>query len=179
MIKTKLILLIFIFLLVNNLAISKTLQGGIEYTVETARIEAFEGIEPKIDVSKHQEYLIDKNFEKHMKDISKVKHTYWNRSLTVFSTGSYCVYIFMSSISYFYDENGSLTHIAYYLGDNYPKKSIKYDINGNLVSVELYVKGDESYIFNLNKKLIGYWIGDNCYNEKGELIKTRNMMFLK
>ncbi len=45
--------------------------------------------------------------------------------------------------------------------------------NGILDSTSLFVSNNESYVFDLNKKLIAHWKGKNCYNEKGELIMTR------
>ena len=48
-----------------------------------------------------------------------------------------------------------------------------YDKNGILDSTSLFISNNESYVFDLNKKLIAHWKGNNCYNEKGELIMTR------
>ena len=56
---------------------------------------------------------------------------------------------------------------------DYPKKAVTYNRMGELDSTCLFVSGKEQYIFDTNKKLGAHWIGKNCYNEKGELILTR------
>ena len=45
--------------------------------------------------------------------------------------------------------------------------------NGKLDSTALAVSSSESYVFDTNKKFISHWKGNNCYNENGELIITR------
>ena len=41
-----------------------TIQGGISYTVDEARIIAFDGVENKIDISKYKKYFLDINLKK-------------------------------------------------------------------------------------------------------------------
>jgi len=69
--------------------------------------------------------------------------------------------------------NGKLDFISFSINKKYPIKVLKYDKNGILDSTSLFVSNNESYVFDLNKKLIAHWKGNNCYNEKGELIMTR------
>jgi hypothetical protein len=108
-----------------------------------------------------------------MKDISRGKYKYLDKILTSFSDGCYGMYIYTTSMSYYYDTNGKLTHIEYLIGDAYPKKGIEYDIKGNLTNISINTKIDEQYVFDADKKFISHWVGNNEYDENGELVNTR------
>ena len=151
-----------------------TIKGGISYTVSTARQIAFENVNYKIDISKYNQFLNDSNFTENKTLLSKNKYKIKDRKLVEFSDGSYSItYKKNNNMSFFYNKGGSLTSIQF---DLFKKDSItrySYDIKGNLESVILCAKNNEQFIFSLNKKLIAHWKGNNCYNEKGELIMTR------
>ena len=152
-----------------------TLNGGVSYTVETARIKAFENVDKKIKIDNYKDFLYDINYEKNMSAIKKSKFKYKGRYLTYFSDKTYSVsYSNSSNICYYYDANGKLEYIGITKGERYPKKGIKYDIEGNLYSTCLIISNKEQFLFDKNKKLIAHWIGNNGYNEKGELFGTRN-----
>ncbi len=112
-------------------------------------------------MSDYTDYLIDINkFNK--------------QKITKFSDGSYSIiYKNNLQISYVYFSNGQLEGIVFRINRKYPKKSIAYDNKGNLSSVMYTLKNHEQFVFDKNKKLIAHWIGNNCYNEQGELIMTR------
>jgi hypothetical protein len=169
----KFVLFIALFVFSSCLVYSTTLQGGISYTVETARAEAFEGIALKIDVSKHKKYLVDKNFKRHLRDMWDGKYNYFDKAFTLFSNDAYGMYIYATHIAYYYDANGNLESIEYEYGNAYPKKSIKYDLDGNLLAISFRVKENESYVFDINKKLVGHWVDDNARNTKGEIFLRR------
>ena len=151
-----------------------TLNGGVSYTVETARIECFKDISEKIDMTNYVEHMTDRNFEENNLALRKKKKKYKNRYLTLFSDGAYSVsYRDKKNEDFYYDSSGKLIAIDFKLKTSYPQKSVKYDAKGNLDSICLWLENNEQYVFNKDKSLSSHWIGNNCYNEKGELIMTR------
>ena len=167
-------LLISIYFFLINPAFSLTIQGGVSYSVNEARIIAFNNIEHKIDTSVFESYFVDKDYDKNKANISKNKFHTRKYNLTVFSDNSYSIsYKARSNICFYYDLNGKLESIGYTLGNEYPKKGVKYYKNGYLEEICLIASPQEQFIFDKNKKLIAHWKGKNCYNEKGELIMTR------
>ncbi len=92
---------IVLFCFLSNPALSKTIKAGITYTVDSARAEAFDGVERKIDMAPYEKYFFDPNFEKHQKDIKRGKLKYWDRYITLFSNGNYGVSFYYPEISFF------------------------------------------------------------------------------
>ena len=170
----KFICLLIIFVFTGCAAQSVTLHGGVLYTVNEARQIAFDGVPKKIDMSKYKEYFVDKNYEKNQELLDRGKTRYRDRELTKFSDGSYGIlYKTNKSRAYYYDKKGLLTGIDFIENGEYPKRSLKYIKNGELDSICIFVSGDEQYLFEPTGELGAHWIGNNCYNEKGELVKTR------
>ena len=170
----KFICLLIIFVFTGCAAQSVTLSGGVSYTVNEARQIAFDGVPKKIDMSKYKEYFVDKNYEKNQELLDRGKTRYRDRELTKFSDGSYGIlYKTNKSRAYYYDKKGLLTGIDFIENGEYPKRSLKYIKNGELDSICIFVSGDEQFLFEITGELGAHWIGNNCYNEKGELIKTR------
>ena len=174
MFKFKVLFFVFIFFALS--ASATVLKGGVKYDVDSARAASFENVQYKIDISQYKEYLFDKDFEKHKKKniISFFKNR--GKSITVFSDGTYCIrYNDIKNPIFYYDENGKLYCLSYIEEKRgYPKRDLSYDTNGNLEDISFYVSGYEVYVFNLDKTLSFHWIGSNGYNEKGELVMTRN-----
>ena len=170
----KFICLLIIFVFTGCAAQSVTLSGGVSYTVNEARQIAFDGVAQKIDMSKYKEYFVDKNFEKNQELLKKGKKRYKDRYLTKFSDGAYSIsYRNNTATCFYYDKSGKLVFIDLIENRDYPKKAVTYNRLGELDSTCLFVSGKEQYIFDTNKKLGAHWIGKNCYNEKGQLVLTR------
>ena len=170
----KFICLLIIFVFTGCAAQSVTLSGGVSYTVNEARQIAFDGVAQKIDMSKYKEYFVDKNYEKNQELLDRGKTRYRDREIIKFSDGYYGVcYKNNKNISFYYDKTGCLNSFSVVIIDDYPQKGAIYDKNGDLRTTFLNVSHTEQFVFNLDKKLISHWIGKNCYNEKGELVKTR------
>lgn len=149
-----------------------TLTGGITYTTDSARAVAFDNVDSHININKYKEYFQDCCFNENTKNFKNIK--YKDRKVTIFENRGYAVtYKKNKRISYYYNSNGRLEYIAFSTLGKYPRKTLKYDIKGELVSSALSTAPKEQYVFDLNKKLVVHWIGDNCYNEKGELIGKR------
>ena len=151
-----------------------TIKAGISYTVNEARQIAFENVQYKIDMSHYKNHFVDPNFEENLKALKKGKKKYKNRYINHFSNNTYGI-MYKSNlyVVYYYTQKGKLFAIDIYNKKSYPKKAVKYSINGDLDGIILDLSSNEGYMFNAQKKLEAHWIGDNCYNEKGELIMTR------
>ena len=170
----KFICLLIIFVFTVCAAQSVTLSGGVSYTASEARELAFENVQIKVDVNKYKEHFVDKNYEKNQELLDRGKTRYRDREIIKFSDGYYGVcYKNNKNISFYYDKTGCLNSFSVVIIDDYPQKGAIYDKNGYLRTTFLNVSHTEQFVFNLDKKLISHWIGKNCYNERGELVKTR------
>ena len=170
----KYLIFLIIFLGLYAPVHAEVLKGGVSYTVETARIECFKDISEKIDMTNYVEHMTDRNFEENNLALRKKKKKYKNRYLTLFSDGAYSVsYRGKRNEIFYYHSSGKLIGIDFKLKTSYPQKSVMYDAKGNLDSICLWLENNEQYVFNKDKSLSSHWIGNNCYNEKGELIMTR------
>ena len=151
-----------------------TISGGIEYTVDMAREESFKNISATINMQHFKNFLIDPNYEKHKLLISQKKFRYKNIRILVFSDGVYVIdNLLNQKETFYYNSNGHLVQVEILLKKGYPEKSAIYDNKGLLTSVSYCISSKEQFVFDLNKKLIAHWKGNNCYNEKGELVMTR------
>lgn len=168
---------------------SLTINGGISYSVEKARYVAFSNIKYKIDTSLYKNHLIDVNYEKNKDYIARGKFRTKKYILTLYSNNNYptnhkliidsdnaysITYKSDKNVSFYYDNYGKLEAIGYIIGNSYPRKGLKYYRDGTLWATALIISPKEQFLFDMNKKLIGHWIGDNCYNEQGNLVSTRS-----
>lgn len=171
-------ILITILLIMSMLpAAAKTLTGGVVYTVESAREAAFEGIEYEISMEPFKKYMKDPGFIAAAKtEGGKPRVSKRGRMLQWFSDGEYAV-IYNTNINYvyYYDINGKLgsVEIRNKYRNSYPFLSRKYDTNGKLVLVGLFVSKQESFAFTPDKSLTSYWIKDTCYDSAGKVIGKR------
>ena len=77
---------------------------------------------------------------------------------------------------YYYSPEGNLLKYEINTSDGtYPYKTISYDTNGRILTINLAVSENEAYVFYKNKKLIGHWLNDKCYNENGKVDLTRTI----
>ena len=160
---------VILFLLIGLCAQGVVLKGGVHYTVESAREEAFSRVKYKISMDEHKKYLQDTGFSLDKNGKPKIRK--FGRDVTFFSDGSYGIQL--NQIIYYYDSKGKLDGLSYSIGDIYPKLSVKYDINGNLISVIFSVNKNESYMYEANKKYLGRWIGKNFYEPDGQVSLKR------
>lgn len=160
----KFFILIILFFVLPVYA-ENTIHGGLSYTVNQARVWAFDNISYKLPMSVFQDKL---SFVKSRK----------NKYVTFFSDGDYSVtYRKNPDYTYYYSPEDNLRVVEIMLDKVYPKKSIRYDSSGDLDSVSIDLINNEQFIFDLNKKLVVHWVGENGYNDDGELIKTRKTVY--
>ena len=152
----------------SQTAFSKVLKGGVHYTVESARDEAFSKVQYKISMEEHKKYLKDPGFSLDRHGKPKIKK--FGRFVTFFSGGGYCVTnLSKRKYSYCYKSNGELEDIEYAPDLDFPNLSQKYDINGNLVNVFYNVGYNETYSYDANKRYRGHWIGSKFYAPDGKV----------
>ncbi len=167
----KKILIILVIMLLSLPAMSKTLTGGIVYTVESARKAAFEGIEYKISMEPFKKYMKDPGFiSPAKKDGGRPKVSRRGRRVVWVSSGGYgVIYNNNKNYAYLYDQNGQLVYIDIRKKDTYPYVVKKYDVSGNLVTVSLIVRAQETFVYDLEGNLLGYWVGNIKYDKHGKV----------
>ena len=183
--KRFILFLLLLFSILPAYSSETILQGGVVYTVESARKLAFEGLELKLDKQIIKPYLYDENNTENRKAI-KENIQPKNRYVMGFETakglvkGYVVVYDDRPQYAYYYSTSGYLVAIDV---DNkqqegkYPYKIGKYSaLSGKLVSIALYISEDEQYAYTKDGKLKAHWIGDTAYNEKGKPIATRKVL---
>ena len=181
----KLFLVISVFLLCTMPVSAITLKGSVEYTVDTARAIAFENASYTIPTSEFNSYLLDIFYYSNIKAIKNGQYNisigHSRRLVPFFSKNnkllSYGVQTEdQPNKKYYYDLNGRL--IKYEINTfngTYPYKTTAYDKKGKLLNIHLLISEKESFIFDKNEKLLGHWLNDKCYNEKGKIILTRRL----
>ena len=174
----KKILLILIIFLLTVPAMSKTLTGGVVYTVETAREAAFDGIEYEISMEPFKKYLQDPGFiSAAKKEGGRPKVSKRGRRITYFSDGEYgVVYDKNTDLGYQYNQQGQLIYIEIKSGNQYPYIKKKYKSNGVLAGVIYVVKAHESFVYKMDGKLAAHWIGNVRYDEQGNIAGKRKTL---
>lgn len=99
-----------------------------------------------------------------------------DRTLAKFSDGSYgIIYKAEPNFVLYYSSGGILTHKEVKTSLEYPYKTYKYKINGQLENMTYRVSEGETYIYSPNGKLLAHWVGNYCYDKAGSLIMTRQI----
>lgn len=158
-----------------------TLKGGVEYTVDKARIVAFDNAPQSINKNEFGAHLNDKFY------FSSIGYINGNISVAVarkvvpfYDKGKLSFYGVQydndPSKKYYYSPKGKLLkyEINTFKGE-YPYKTMAYDTQGKLLNINLVVSDHESFLFDKNKKLIGHWLNNQFYNSKGEKDITRRL----
>lgn len=158
------------------------LQGSVEYTVESAREIAFNNTDMTVDNSEYSKYASNLyNYG----DIAALKAgiftvgigSFSERQLVPFYAGKTLIaygvkYSDLPNKKFYYDKSGKLIKFDIIEnGNKYPHKELSYDKQGKLISANLVISKNESYVYDSNKKLIGHWVNNVHYNEKGEASK--------
>ena len=153
---------------------SFTLKGGVTFTVESARKEAFADVEYSLPKNIIDANRIDPNFEDNKVLIKNgVKET-GDRFITYYSDNSYSI-VYKKNLYYvfYYDKNGKLETIEKRNSLIFPVKCYVYNLTGGLDSISLYLSAKETYIFSVDGQLYAHWIGNKAYNKNGQIISER------
>ena len=164
-------IIILIILLIGLSVQAVVIKGGVHYTVESAREEAFSKVRYTIPMDEHKKYLTDPGFSLDKNGKPKIRK--FGRRVTFFSNGNYGVYYSSKQIGYFYYNDGTLNEISYLIGYKYPKLTIKYDTSGNLTCVIYEAAPRESYVYDANKNFLGRWVNEEFFDPHGNLLLLR------
>ena len=169
----KFILIIFIMVALGAQA-DMVLQGEVKYNVETARDELTSVTVPSPNIQQIRDNYFDKNFKENAIYLLKGKAKLKDRELAFFSDNSYgVIYDKNKKEVFYYFSDGRLMFIELRDGLNYPFRSYKYDLQGNLVNMGLRVSKEETFIYTPDGELIAHWIKNTGYDTKGNIIMIR------
>ena len=170
-------IILFLMFLIILPAGAHVLTGEVKYTVEDASAELRHNRPVAADYLLTQNNFIDINHNENYSALLKGKTTLNDRTLALFSDGSYAInYTNDLKHVWYYDKDGLLINFEIRTSLNYPYGSYKYGPDGDLVNMNLRVSKDEAFIFSSLGKFLGHWIGERCYDEKGNIIMTRKIM---
>ena len=150
-----------------------TVKGGVTYTVETARKEAFADVEYTLPKSIINAHKTDPNYKENMKAKANGVNRLSDRYINFFDDGAYGIRYYNNLNYAYYYENGKLEAIDKSIGSSFPKKNYRFNLKGKLESISISVGPRESYLFELNGQLFGHWMNDKCYDLTGKIIGKR------
>ncbi len=170
----KVIALITLIILTMSPVFGLTLEGGVTYTVESARKEAFSGVKYKIPVSSFKKYMQDPNFEENKAAIAAGKADLGDRWVEAYSDLTYGILFKNDRYRvYYYDKSGHLTTIGIRSSLVCPMKSYAYNLKGELESVSFYQSANNIYTYDFQGNLLGHRINDVVYDADGNEILKR------
>ena len=167
----------FLLYLILNLSLisfaqnKQSLSIKIDYTEASAKIEAFKGIEKKIDKNIIKQYLKDYNWKENIECLEGKVYYPENRYLCPFylkkALISYSInYDDEENITLYYSPLGHLIKYEIITEKNYPRKIIGYSRFGNLMSIAFEINSNEQFIYNKNGKLLAHWKDDKIIDKK-------------
>lgn len=171
--KILLLLISLLFLLPAN---ALTLQGNAQFNDELAREETFHNINYALGPNEFKDYWNDPNHLSNYGALKAGKNSVANRQLAWFSDGTYGVrYENDPYHNFYYDKNGSLFKIDVLNKpyNVYPHRSIAYNRYGAFKNATFAISKDEQYLYDINQKLMGHWVNNACYDEKGNVLMLR------
>ena len=148
-----------------------TLKGGVTYTVESARKEAFADVKYSISSRIIKNNKFDPNYEENKKLIQQGIVETNDRYITYYSDGQYGI-VYKNNLYYEFDylENGKLESVGVRTGLVYPLKVYEYNSQKALITVRLELNPKDCYVFSANRELIAHWIYGVCYDINGNVI---------
>ena len=180
----KFLLTLLTFCFLTMPVYSMTLKGGVDYTVDEARLIAFQNTDLTIPTSEFKSDLYDVFYysnKQAIKDGQLFISIGFSRKLVPFYNKNNKLSFYgvvtedQPNKKLYYSPAGKLLKYEINTFNGvYPYKTIAYDTKGQLLNINLVVSENEAFVFNKNKKLIAHWLYDKCYNEKGKMDLTRS-----
>lgn len=170
--------LIIIFLLVGICipAFGQVLiKGIVVYTAETAREEAFYGVEKRISMTNYKKHIKDENYEAN-KSVPEREILFKDRSVQLFKRGILKAYAvtYKSDPNYTYYYSTLVNNLLFFdIGTDckkFPCRTLRYNHEGKLLAIGFYVSEEERFLYDKSGKLISHWVGKDGYNRKGKKI---------
>lgn len=169
--------IILLLLLISVSAQAEMLTGGVKYSVEDAKLELQNNRPNQADYLLTQNNFVDINHKENYSALLKGLTKLNDRTLGLFSDGSYAInYKNDLKHVWYYDKDGLLINTEERTSIEYPYRSYKFSTDGELVNMTLRVSENESFIFSPFGELLGHWVGQNCYDENGNIIMTRKII---
>lgn len=170
-------------LFISNIALSQEyLQTGIQWNEQTARQEAFNNIQYKIDLNEFSIRMNDPNYQENKVARKQNIKKFTDREVAFFSAGlipyGYGVkYADDKFHTFYYKNSGKFDKIDILdkPNDEYPHKSVTYNSNGDLTSTTMHVSKYEQYVYFPNGTLGQHWQGQYCYDGNGNFLMTRKI----
>lgn len=158
---------IFCFLVFFSFFISGAcaleLEGGVKYTVDSAREYVQQGQVDSIEVTGP--------YELQLENTEKVVYSYNNAGMVI---GITVQYVGEPNKAYIYGRDKTLTYIDKY--DKpvsvFPHRGYRYDMHGKLNLTSLSVSENEHFRFSPEGELIAHSINGITYDENGSVIGT-------
>ena len=181
----KLLTILFLNLILSLPVFSEILKAGVEYTVDSARLVAFQDTKVRIPVKEFWQERHDTMYYSNVlrcipaglthdtfSQPRRIVPFYENDELSFYGIQ----YDDTPEKKYYYSPKGYLLKYEVNTFDgNYPYKTVAYDIKGRLININLAVSEDEAFVFDRNKKLLIHWIGQNGFDNDGNLSLTRHL----
>ena len=154
------------------------LQGNAEFNAELAREETFSNIHFALEPDAFKDYWYDPNFLANYSGLKNGETKIADRYLALFSDGTYGVrYENDPYHNYYYNEKGALFKVDVLNKpyNEYPHRSIAYNKYGAFKNATYVVSKDEQYLYDAEKRLIGHWIDNACYDARGNVLMLRKI----
>lgn len=156
------IFLIFALIVIcNTHASAKVIEGGVAYTVDSARSYVQEGQINNIEISGPLRFQAE--------NAEKVVYSYNNSGEVI---GITVQYINDEKNAYIYNKNGNLIYTEKYDRSIklYPHRGYRYNLDGELVLTSLTVSKNEMFRFSPGGKLLAHSIDGIIYDENDNVI---------
>lgn len=157
----KLLCMLCSLLLICSVAYAETIQGGVKYTVDSARSYVQDGQEDNIDITGPY-FLQADNIDKIVYSRNPVGDVI---GITVRYKGNPCQ-------TYIYNAKNKLIYVEKYdrSTDLYPHRGYRYDLQGKLILTSLTVSKNEMFRFDPEGNLIARSVNGIVYDENGKII---------
>jgi len=158
----KLFYLVLAFLIFTNCAFSLELEGGVKYSVDSARDYVQEGIPDGVNIS-------DDYYKFQADNVAKVVYSYNNAHEVI---GITVQYVNEPAMAYIYGRDKTLMYVNKYdkSVDIYPHRGYRYDLKGKLDLTSLIVSPNEQFRFSPSGKLLVHSVNGVIYDETGAVI---------
>lgn len=159
----KIIYLVFSLLILTNCTFALELEGGVKYTVDSARDYIQQDQIDSIEVSGP--------FQLQEDNTEKVVYSYNNAGMVI---GITVQYIGEPAKAYIYGRDKTLIYTEKYDKpvDVYPHRGYRYDMQGKLNLTSLTVSKNEMFRFSPQGELLAHSINGVIYDENGNKIGT-------
>lgn len=159
----KKIILTILCLLISNISLAVTLDGGVKYTTQSAREYVFSAI-PQFKLDANTPYYFKRG-----NNIERLIYSYDNFNNII---GITVLYKNELNKTYIYDKDKNLIYIDIYDKNTniYPHRGYRYNLQGKLILTSLSVSKNEHFRFDYQGNLIAHSVNDIIYDENGRQI---------